>query len=65
MLSFHVFFGVVMIDKTDEERKFGVVISKKISKLAVDRNKIKRRIMEVLGRNLNRFKKGERIFVFK
>ena len=61
MLGFSRFFGVVMMDKKDEEIKFGVVTSKRISKKAVERNKIKRRIMEVLGKNLNRFNKGTRI----
>ena len=61
MLGFSRFFGMVMVDKKDDELKFGVVISKKISKKAVERNKIKRRLMEVLGRNLDKFEKGKRI----
>jgi ribonuclease P protein component len=60
------FFGVVVEDKEDEMLKFGVIISKKISKRAVDRNKIRRRLMEVLGENLNRFKKGQKfLFLIK
>lgn len=55
------FFGVVVENKDDELIKFGVIISKKISKKAVDRNKIKRRLMEVLGKNLDKFKKGKRV----
>ena len=54
-LGFSRLFGVVVLDKNDDELKFGVVVSKKISKRAVDRNKIKRRLMEVLGRNLKNF----------
>lgn len=61
MFGFSRFFGVVILDKKDEELRFGVVVSKKISKRAVDRNKIRRRIMMVLGKNLNKFKKGQRI----
>jgi len=59
--GFSRFFGVLMLDKKDKEVKFGVIISKKISKKAVERNKIKRRLMEVLGRNLEKFGEGRRI----
>lgn len=59
--GFSRFFGVLMLDKKDKEVKFGAIISKKISKKAVERNKIKRRLMEVLGRNLEKFDKGKRI----
>jgi len=52
-----------VLDKKDEDLKFGVVTSKKISKKAVERNKIKRRLMEILGKNLNKFEKGKR-FLF-
>ena len=52
-----------MLDKKDEDLKFGIVTSKKISKKAVERNKIKRRLMEILGKNLNKFEKGKR-FLF-
>ena len=55
------FFGVVVENKNDDVVKFGVVISKKVSKRAVDRNKIKRRLMEVLGRRLDKFKVGLRV----
>ncbi len=50
-----------MLDKKDKDLKFGTIISKKISKKAVERNKIKRRLMEVLGRNLEKFDEGKRI----
>ncbi len=60
-VGFSRFFGIVKLDKKDEELKFGVIISKKISKKAVERNKIRRRLMEVLGRNLSKFGLGKRI----
>lgn len=50
-----------MLDKKDKELKFGTIISKKISKKAVERNKIKRRLMEVLGKNIEKFDKGKRV----
>jgi len=60
-LGFSRFFGIVVLDKKDSEVKFGTIISKKISKKAVERNKIKRRLMEVLGKNLSKFGLGKRI----
>ncbi|MCW1949525.1 MAG: ribonuclease P protein component [Candidatus Shapirobacteria bacterium] len=59
--GFSRFFGVLMLDKKDNELKFGTIISKKISKKAVERNKIKRRLMEVLGKNIEKFDEGKRI----
>lgn len=59
--GFSRFFGILMLDKKDKDLKFGTIISKKISKKAVERNKIKRRLMEVLGRNLEKFDEGKRI----
>jgi len=61
MMGFSRFFGVVVLNKDDDETRFGVIISKKISKKAVERNKIKRRLMEVLGKNRKKFGKGKRI----
>jgi ribonuclease P protein component len=54
-------FGVLVLKKEDEEKKFGFIISKKVSKKAVDRNKIKRRIAEVIRKNLEKFEPGIRI----
>ncbi len=54
-------FSVIVLDKHDDQLKFGAIISKKISKRAVDRNKIKRRLMEVLGKKLGNFRVGFRI----
>ena len=60
MLNSPLFGAIFLIGET-EDIKFGFVISKKISKRAVDRNKIKRRLMEVLGRNVEKFDEGKRI----
>ena len=59
--GFSRFFGVLVLDKKDKELKFGTIISKKISKKAVERNKVKRRLMEVLGKNIEKFDEGKRI----
>ncbi len=55
-----LFGASTLVDETGEI-KFGFVISKKISKRAVDRNKIKRRMCEVLVKKLNKFKPGTKI----
>ena len=55
-----LFGASTLVDETGEI-KFGFVISKKISKRAVDRNKIKRRISEVLVKKLDNFKPGTKI----
>jgi ribonuclease P protein component len=60
-LGFSRFFGILVLDKKDNELKFGTIISKKISKKAVERNKVKRRLMEVLGGNLEKFDGGKRV----
>ena len=54
-------FGAARLINESEEIKFGFVISKKISKRAVDRNKIKRRMCEVLVKKLDKFKPGTKI----
>lgn len=60
-MGFSRFFGILMLDKKDNEIKFGMVVSKKISKKAVERNKIRRRLMTVLGKNLKKFALGKRV----
>lgn len=60
IISSSLFGAICLVDET-EEIKFGLVISKKISKRAVDRNKIKRRISEVLVKKLDKFKPGTKI----
>lgn len=42
-------FGLVYLKS--EESKFGWIVSKKIAKKAVDRNKIRRRLAEVIRNN--------------
>lgn len=54
-------FGAISLVDETQEIKFGFVISKKISKKAVDRNKIKRRMSEVLIKKIDKFKLGTKI----
>jgi ribonuclease P protein component len=51
-------FSLLLLKKESKEKKFGVIISKKISKKAVERNKAKRLIMEGLRRNLSSIEDG-------
>ena len=45
-------FGMSFLKEGEEENRFGFVISKKISKRAVDRNRIKRLLSESVKKNL-------------
>lgn len=59
-------FSLLLLEKKDKEKRFGVIVSKKVSKRAVDRNKIKRLIMEGLKQNLGLIKDGSRgLFLVK
>ena len=50
-------FGISWLKNDDEEvNRFGFIISKKISKRAVDRNKIKRWLSEAVKKNLEEVK---------
>lgn len=60
------YFGLINLVKPDTDKKFGFIISKKISKKAVVRNKIKRLLAEEVKKNLDKFEKGFRgIFLIK
>lgn len=60
-------FGVFFLDrKNPQTPKFAFVISKKISKLAVNRNRVKRAMSESVRRNVSRVPKGvEFVFLAK
>ena len=55
------------LDRGDaKEKKFGAIVSKKISKKAVERNQIKRRLFEAVRLNMDIFPEGFRgIFLVK
>lgn len=54
-------FGFLTWKKDDDLKKFGFIVSKKISKRAVDRNKIRRRLADVVCKNLDMFEGGSRL----
>lgn len=60
-------FGVSFLEEGEEGNRFGFIISKKISKKAVDRNKIKRWLSEAVKKKLGNFegKNLKMIFLVK
>lgn len=60
-------FGLAIYNRGDNETSlFGIVISTKISKRAVVRNRVKRIVSDTLRINLNRIKQGlDVIFLMK
>jgi len=55
-------FGMSFLKEGEEENRFGFVISKKISRKAVDRNRIKRLLSESVKVNLDKMKsKGNKV----
>jgi ribonuclease P protein component len=60
-------FGMGIFNRKDEDNsRFGFIISTKISKKAVARNRIKRIIAEVVRKNLNKIKKSlDVVFLIK
>jgi len=53
------FFNVAVLKVSDEDIvKFSFVISKKVSGRAVERNKVKRLLAEIIRNKLDKFKRG-------
>lgn len=57
-------FGMSLLKEGEGENRFGFVISKKISKKAVDRNRIKRLLAEAVRNNLGLLKSKGNIVVY-
>ena len=57
--SFSEKFLVLKINKNNlNNNRFGFIVSKKISKKAVTRNKIKRQLREIVRKEINNYQKG-------
>ncbi len=52
------FLFLKVLEKEDGESKFGFVVSQKISKKAVLRNKVKRKLREIVRKRIKKIKKG-------
>jgi len=61
--SYVKILGVKAFLTKEEESRFGILVSNKISKKAVQRNKIKRQIREILRLKLAKIKSGYDIVV--
>ena len=65
-IKYSPLFGYLVANNESSDKKFAVIVSKKISKKAVDRNQIRRRITEVLKNEWNNIPEGTRgIFLTK
>jgi len=51
-LYYSPFWGCLVLKTEGKEKQFGIVVSKKISKRAVVRNKVKRLLSEAIRRNM-------------
>lgn len=61
--TFNKSFGLKVLDNQLRLNRFTVIVSLKVSKSAVERNKIKRRIREILRKEEKKIKSGEDIIV--
>lgn len=52
-----------LIKNNSDLSRFGIIVSTKVSKKAVERNRLKRRLREIIRLNLPRFKKGFDVMV--
>lgn len=63
-VSFEKFLVLKKLENSLKESRFGFVVSLKISKKAKDRNKVKRRLREVIKNKLPQVKPGYDIIFF-
>jgi ribonuclease P protein component len=55
--------GIKAVDSDLENSRFGIIVSTKISKKAVERNKIKRQIREIIKKHLSNINSGKDIVI--
>lgn len=51
----------LILKKNDKEKRFGIIVSKKISKKAVERNKVRRLVYLAVRENMEKFSEGLRV----
>ena len=64
-LSYSKFFVIRKTDSNEEKKHFTTIVSKKISKKAVTRNKLRRQIFEAIRLNLESAELQQTIFIPK
>jgi ribonuclease P protein component len=65
-LYYSPLWGCLVLKTEEKGKQFGLVVSKKISKKAVVRNKVKRLLSEAIRRNLGGFSEGYKmVFLVK
>ncbi len=57
--SYNKIIGVKARDNQFKYSRFGILVSSKVSKKAVDRNRIKRQIREIIRSHFNKIKPGK------
>lgn len=61
--SYNKILGIKATASQQVDSRFGIVVSAKISKKAVERNKIKRQIREIIRARLDKIKSGYDIMI--
>ncbi len=56
--SYNKLLGIKIISNSLTHNRFGVLVGNKVSQKAVERNKIKRQIREIIRLNLGKLKQG-------
>lgn len=56
--SYDKLLGIKIVSNNLAYNRFGILVSNKVSQKAVERNKIKRQIREIIRLNLNKLKQG-------
>ena len=57
-------FSIKYLYKKEAESKFTIIVSNKITKKAHERNLLKRRVKNIIYKNLNNIKKGYHVAIF-
>lgn len=61
--SFDAIMGVKALSKELAANKYGIIVSTKVSKKAIDRNKIKRQIREIIHSRLEEIAQGYEVII--
>lgn len=65
VLYYSPLFGLLILKTEEKKKEFGLVVSKRISKKAVERNRIRRLLSEGIRKNLGSIKNCRGVFLVK